>query len=507
MRKTKEILRLKFEADLSNHKIGRALGISASTVWEALMRASAAGLTWELAEKMADGELERHLYPSATLTVRTGAGIPDWPAVQTELHKKHVTLRLLWEEYKLLHPDGYEYSWFCQRFRAWQKDIDLVMRQEHKLGEKVFIDWAGDTLPIVDPLTGEICPCYLFLGVLGASSYTFAEPALRQDSATFLSLHARMFEFFGGVPELLVPDNLKTGVTSPSYYEPDLNPAYSALAEHYGCCVLPARPGRPKDKAKVEAAVLFAERRILAALRNRRFFSLDEVKEAVAAELAKLNERPFQKLPGSRRSIFLAEERPALRPLPAHPYEHRDRKRARVHIDYHVELFGHYYSVPYALAREEVEIRYTGSVVEIFHQGVRAASHVRDDVKGRATTNPEHMPPRHRHYLEWSPERFESWARTMGPETEKLIIAVMARFRHPALGYRSCLGILRLEQRYGAPRLEAAASRALRFGGASYQSVKHILKSGLDQKAWPAPTAVPEPLFHENLRGSDYYTS
>jgi transposase len=439
--------------------------------------------------------------------VRAGADVPDWATVQAEYRKKQVTLRLLWEEYKLTCPDGYEYSWFCQHFRAWQKDIDLVMRQEHKLGEKVFVDWAGDPLAVIDPLSGEVRPCYLFLGVLGASNYTFAEPALSQDSASFLSLHVHMFEFFGGVPELLVPDNLKTGVTSPSYYEPDLNPAYSALAEHYGCCVLPTRPGRPRDKAKVEAGVLFAERRILAALRNRRFFSLDEVKEAVAAELAKLNERPLQKLPGSRLSVFASEEQPLLRPLPERPYEHRDRKRARVHIDYHVELFGHYYSVPYALARADVEIRYTPHVVEVFHEGVRIASHMRNDTKGRATTDPEHMPPRHRHYLEWTPERFESWAKKIGPETERLVIAVMARYRHPALGYRSCLGILRLEQRYGAVRLEAAAERTLRFGGASYQSVKHILKAGLDQKAWPAPTSAPEPLFHENLRGPDYYTS
>lgn len=507
MRKTKEILRLKFEAGLGNHKIGRALGISASTVWEALMRASAAGIGWPLPADMTEGELERQLYPSANPAPRAGADVPDWPAVQAELRKKHVTLRLLWEEYKTLHPDGYEYSWFCQHFRSYQKDIDLVMRQEHKLGEKVFIDWAGDTIPLICPDTGEIRPCYLFLGVLGASSYTFAEPTLAQDSATFLSLHVHMFEFFGGVPELLVPDNLKTGVKSPSYYEPDLNPAYSALAEHYGCCVLPTRPGRPRDKAKVEAGVLHAERRILAVLRRRQFFSLGEMKEAVAAELTKLNERPFQKLPGSRRSVFVSEEQPALRPLPERPYEHRNRKRARVHIDYHVELFGHYYSVPYGLAGTEAEIRYTPSVVEIFSEGVRVASHVRDDSKGHASTSPEHLPPRHRHYLEWSPERFESWARKVGPETEKLVVAVMARYRHPALGFRSCLGILRLEQRYGAARLEAAAARTLTFGGASYKSVSHILKSGLDQKPLSTPRSAPEPLFHENLRGPDYFVS
>jgi transposase len=507
MRKTKEILRLKSEAELGNHKIARALGISAATVWDTLVRFQAAGLPWPLPEQMTEVELERRLYPSVNTAVRKNTYIPDWPEVQKELRRKHVTLRLLWEEYKVLHPDGYEYSWFCQHFRAWQKDLDLVMRQEHKAGEKVFIDWAGDTIALIDATTGEMRPCYLFLGVLGASNYTYAEPTTTQDTAAFLGCHARMFEFFGGVPELVVPDNLKTGVTSPSHYEPDLNPAYSALAEHYGCCVLPTRPHRPKDKAKVEAGVLFAERRIIAVLRRRTFFTLEEVKAAVATELARLNERPFQKLPGSRRSLFLAEEKPLLRPLPARPYEHRDRKRARVHIDYHVELFGHYYSVPYRLAREEVEIRYSPTIVEIFHQGVRVASHARSDVRGRGSTEPEHMPPRHRHYLEWTPERFESWARKIGPETERLVLVVMARYRHPALGYRSCLGILRLEQRYGAARLEAAAERTLSFGGASYKSVAHILASGLDQKPGPAPARVPEPLFHENLRGPDYFSS
>ena len=256
--------------------------------------------------------------------------------------------------------------------------------------------------------------------------------------------------------------------------------------------MLPTRPRRPKDKAKVEAGVLFAERRIIAVLRRRQFFSLEEVRSAVATELERLNGRPFQKLPGSRWSLFLSEEKPFLRPLPVRPYEHRDRKRARVHIDYHVELFGHYYSVPYALAREEVEIRYTPTAVEIFHEGVRVASHARSDARGRASTDPAHMPPRHRHYAQWTPERFAGWARKIGPETEKLVLAVMARYRHPALGYRSCLGILRLEQRYG---------------GTSYKSVAHILSSGLDQKPGPTPVRASEPLFHENLRGPDYFNS
>ena len=283
--------------------------------------------------------------------------------------------------------------------------------------------------------------------------------------------------------------------------------AYTALAEHYGCFVLPTRPRKPRDKAKVETGVLIAERRIIARLRKRTFFSLAEVRVAVAEQVRALNERPFQKLPGSRTSVFLTEELPALRPLPSHPYEHQNRKNARVHIDYHVELLGHRYSVPHRLAGEKVEVRYTEAVVEIFSEGLRVASHVRSFAKGGATTDLAHMPPKHRGYAEWSPERFQRWARTIGPETERLISAVLERYPHPALGYRSCLGILRLEQRYTAARLEQAAARTLAFGGASYKSVSHVLKAGLDREAVTAARSRPEPLFHENLRGPDYFKS
>ena len=507
MKKAKEILRLKFEAGLSNHKIARACGVSASTVWDTVSRFQMTGISWPLPAAMSESELERRLYRQRGALEANPERVPDWAAVQRELRHKNVTLRLLWEEYKAEFPDGFQYSWYCERFREWRKKVDVVMRQEHKLGEKLFLDWAGDTLRLTDAETGEVRPCYLFVAAFGASNYTYAEPSLSQDLSCFLQAHVRMFSFFGGAPELLVPDNQKTGVTKASYYEPDLNPSYTALAEHYGCAVLPTRPHRPRDKAKVETAVLIAERRILARLRKHTFFSFPDIQAAVAGQVRELNERSFQRLPGSRRSVFLEEERPALRPLPDRPYEHRDRKNARVHIDYHVELQGHYYSVPYRLAREKVEVRYTPEVVEIFHEGLRVASHVRSDVKGKATTDLAHMPPRHRAYAEWSPERFESWARKIGPETERLIEAVLARYPHPALAYRSCLGILRLEQRYGAVRLEQAAARTLTFGGASYKSVSHVLKAGLDREAVTAARSRPEPLFHENLRGPDYFKS
>ncbi len=378
------------------------------------------------------------------------------------------------------------------------------MRQEHKFGEKLFLDWAGDTLPLVNPETGEVRPCYLFVGVLGASNYTYAEPTLSQDLAAFLGAHIRMFEYLGGCPALLVPDNVKVGIKSPSYYEPDLNPAYAELARHYGCYVLPTRPRKPRDKAKVENGVLFAERFILAPLRRLTFFSLAEVQEAVAERLEKLNRASFRKLPGSRKSLFLSEEKPCLRPLPERPFAILARKGARVHPDYHVELFSHYYSVPYPLVGEKVEIRYSALVVEVFRQGVRVVSHLRDDTPGRATTLPEHMPPRHRYLAEWTPERILAWGAKVGPATRELAERVMASRPHPALGFRSCMGILRLEQKYGAVRLEAACRRALLIGGHSYGSVKHILAAGLEDKPL-APSPPPEPLFHENLRGPEYF--
>lgn len=506
MRKINEVLRLKFEAGLGNHKIGRALGVSASTVWDALERFRASGLSWPLPFELSESALERRLYRTPDGTPANPERIPDWGAVQTQLHRKHVTLRLLWEEYKLADPDGFQYSWFCERFRAWQQQVDVVMRQEHKLGEKLFVDWAGDTTPVVDTATGELRAAYLFLAVFGASNYTYAEVSFTQDTAAFLSAHVRALAFFGGVPELVVCDNLKTGIKDACLYEPEANAAYQALSEHYGFCVYPARPARPRDKAKVEVGVLHAERRILARLRDRTFFSLGELQAAVDVALTELNERPFQKMPGSRTSVFLAEEAPALRPLPASPYRHYERKAARVHIDYHVQLLGHFYSVPYRLARERVEIRYSPTVVEIFHDGLRVASHLRDDRKGRATTTPEHMPPRHRFVAEWTPERFISWGASVGPKTEELVGAIMDAKPHPALGFRACLGLMRLAGKYGDLRLEAAAMRTLAVGGTSYRSVEHILRNGLERQQLLPCEPDPLPLLHANLRGPAYYT-
>jgi transposase len=430
---------------------------------------------------------------------------PDWARVHEELRRhKHVTLQLLWQEYRRDHPDGYGYSYFCQHYRAFLGRIDVVMRQTHRAGEKLFVDWAGDTVPYIDAKTGEVRQAHLFLAVLGFSNYTFARAYPDERTESFLDAHVRAFAHLGGVPELVVPDNLKTGVKKPDRYEAEIYAPYAELAAHYGTVVMPARVGKPRDKAKVEAGVQIAEREILAPLRHRTFFGLAEINAAIAERLAAVNERPFAKLPGSRQSMFTGREAPLLRPLPAEPYAHRTRKLATVHIDYHVELEGHYYSVPYHLVREKVKLRFDAGTVEVYHEGVRVAVHVRSRGRGRATTLEEHMPAKHRAVASWTPERIELWAAKTGPETAALCRQIMAARPHPELGFRSCLGVLRLGDRYGSERLEAACLRAHALGATSYRSVRSILERGLDREPG-SDTVTPPALMHANVRGAGYY--
>lgn len=504
MRRTREILRLKLEARLSNRQAGRATGVSCSTVSDTMTRFRASGMSWPLPDTMSDSTLERSLYRPCG-EVATDEHEPDWEYVHREMRRKHVTLMLLWTEHKENHPDGYQYSWYCERYRAWAARLDPVMRQEHKAGEKLFVDWAGDTMSVVDPDTGEVRAAYVFLAVLGASSYTYAEACFSQDTDAWLSAHSRAFTFLGGVPEILVPDNLKTGVKTPDRYEPEIARGMADLAAHYGVAVIPARVRKPRDKAKVEAGVLHAYRHIFAPMRNRVFFSLSELNEAIAERVTLINERPFKKLSGSRATVFADLDLPALSPLPAEPYVHRTRKSARVHIDYHVELAGHFYSVPHHLVREEVEIVFTDAIVEVFFDGQRVASHVRSLLRGRATTDAAHMPASHREQASWTPERIDAWASRTGPATEALVAAIMSSRRHPELGFRSCLGILRLSKTHGEERLEAACARALEHGARSYKSVKSILERRLE--AVPLSQEPPAPMAaHDNVRGPTYYS-
>ena len=503
MRKIREVLRLYFAAALSIRAIARSLGTSPSTVGEYLRRAKVAGVSWPVPEALDDAGLERRLFP-ALPSSHTSRPLPDWSEVRRELRGKNVTLALLWEEYKAIHPEGLQYSRFCEQYREWAGKLDLVMRQEHRAGEKLFIDYAGQTVPVVDPETGEERQAQVFVAVLGASSYTFAEATWTQTLPDWTASHVRAFEFYGGCPELVIPDNLRSGVSGAHRYEPDLNPTYHDLASHYGVAVLPARVRRPRDKAKAEVAVQIVERWILAALRHRRFFSLAELNVAVSKLLDRLNTRPFRKLPGSRRSQFEQVDRPALCPLPSSPYVFAEWKTVRVHIDYHVEIDGHYYSVPHALVRRQLDVRLTARTVECFHRGQRVASHVRSSHKGRHTTATEHMPEKHRQMGEWTPDRFIRWAEKIGPSTAALITAVLNSRRHPQQAYRSCLGLLRLAKCHGDARLEAAATRALAIGSYSCRSVESILKHRLDETSAEQFDRA-DPVEHDNIRGALYY--
>jgi len=509
MRKIKEVLRLRFEHQQSARQIAKSCGIARSTVKEYLDRIQKAGIPWPLSAEWDDAALENRLFPPVSLIPPEKRQMPAMEYLHQERKRKGVTLQLLWHEYKETNPDGYQYSQFCELYRQWVEKLDVCLRQEHRAGEKLFVDYAGQTLPIQDPQTGGTREAYLFVATLGASSYTFAEAALTQDLPSWIQSHVRAFEFFNGVAEILVPDNLKSGVTHPCRYEPDINPTYSDLAEHYGAVVIPARVRKARDKAKVESAVLIGERWILAALRNHRFFSLEEANQAIREKLKELNNRKFQKLDATRKELFENLDRPALKPLPENPYEYADWKKAKVNIDYHIEVDGHYYSVPYQLVRESVEIRFTSTTVEVLFKNRRVASHPRSYRRGGFSTLKEHMPKAHQQYLEWTPSRIVRWAAQAGPHTEKLITQILESKPHPQQGFRSCLGIIRLGKQYSQERLEAACAYALSIHGFSYKSVQSILKNGLDQKPTLLPkreqTPLPLPLQHPNIRGKEYY--
>jgi transposase len=506
MRKVQEVLRLLLVCGLSQRQASRASGVGRASVAEYVERAQKAGLleTWE---SLSGEELECRLYPPARkASVQAERPEADWAAVHEELKRRDMTLSLVWQEYREQHPDGYQYSRFCDLYRAWRGRLDLCMRQVHRPGEKLFVDYCGATVPVVDAGTGEVREAQVFVAVWGASSYTFAEATWSQSLADWIGSHVRALEFGGGVPELVIPDNLRSGVSRACRYEPELNPTYQDLAMHYGVAVMPARVRKPRDKAKVEAGVQLVQRWILARLRHRTFFSLGELNQAIRELLGPLNQRPFRKRPGCRRSLFESLEQPALRPLPGERFTYAEWKKARVHIDYHVEVEGHYYSVPYQLVSQQLDVRVSAQTVECFAKGKRVSSHLRSLSRGAHTTQSGHMPRPHREYAEWTPERLVRWARESGPSVGGLIERVMSTRAHPQQGFRSCLGIMRLSQRYGSERLEAACQRALQVDAVSYRSVRSILQMGLERQEVPAgepPAALPQ--VHENLRGSSYY--
>lgn len=506
MRKVQEVLRLLLVCGLSQRQASRASGVGRASVAQSLERAQKAGLleTWG---SLSAEELESRLYPPARRPPASSERPEaDWAAVHEELKRRDMTLSLVWQEYREQYPDGYQYSRFCDLYRAWRGKLDLSMRQVHRPGEKLFVDYCGATVPVVDANTGAVREAQVFVAVWGSSSYTFAEATWSQSLPDWIGSHVRAFEFGGGLTELVIPDNLRSGVTRSCRYEPELNPTYQDLAVHYGVAVMPARVRKPRDKAKVESGVQLVQRWILARLRHRRFFSLGELNQAIRGLLGPLNERPFRKHPGSRRSLFESLEKPALRPLPAQRFTYGEWKKARVHVDYHVEVEGHYYSVPYQLVSQQLDVRVSAKTVECFAKGQRVASHLRSFVRGGHITQSGHMPLAHREYAQWTPERLVRWARESGPSVGGLIERVMATRAHPQQGFRSCLGILRLSQRYGKERLEGACQRALEVGAPSYRSVRSILETGLDRQELPAgEPAAALPQVHENLRGASYY--
>jgi transposase len=507
MRKIIEVLRLRFELGLGQRAIARACSISQSTVHDYLNRAAAAGMVWPLGEEWDEQRVEQALFGERQLVKRLPEQVlPDFPALHAQLQQHpHLTLQLAWEEYRQVHPEGYGYSRFCELYQRWRGKQDVVMRQVHKPGEKGFVDWAGATIPVHDPVTGEVWPASLFVMVLGASSYTYAEATRDQQLTAWISAHIHAFEYFSGVPRLLIPDNLRTGVSRACRYDPDLNPTYQEFAMHHDVGVVPARPYRARDKAKVEVGVQVAERWIIAALRHQKFFRLADLNHAIRELLERLNQRPFRKREGSRASVFAAVERTALRPLPAEPFDMSQWSYARVNIDYHIAFDANFYSVPYTLVQERVEVRATPTTIEIFHKGQRVASHVRGHGREQVFTQREHRPKSHQAHLEWTPSRMVNWAEQIGPNTARLFERILAEKPHPEMGYRSCLGIIRLAEEYSSTRMEAAADRAIRTGACRYKSVKSILKNSLDQQPLPELPLLPLPPSHDNIRGAEYF--
>ncbi len=512
MRKVREILRLKHERKLSDRKIALAMGVARSTVGEYLARAAADGLTWAIAETLGDADVEARLFRQLGQNEPTTRAPIDFNWVHIELRRAGVTRQLLWTEYQEAVASGptgwrpYQYSQFCDLYEEHRAKLQPSMRQVHRAGEKAFLDYSGKRPRIVDAATGEVLEVELFVMVLGASNYTYAEATRTQTLADFVGSTVRGLEYFGAVPEMLVPDQLRSAVKTPHRYEPEINATFAEMARHYATAVVPARPRKPKDKAKVEGGVLVAQRWILASLRNRRFFSLEELNAAIRELLEKLNTKPFQKLAGCRRSAFDTLDRPVMTVLPARRYEIGAWKlQVGVNIDYHVEYDHRFYSVPCALMNSRVDVRATATVIEIWQGGVRVTSHERSHgPKGAAVTDPAHRPRAHREWGNWPPERLVGWAETIGPKTAEVVGAILTRRTHPETGRRACLGLLRLAEKYSRERLESASARAVAIKSPTYKSVEAILKTGFDKLALNEEVEA-KTVTHENIRGGTYF--
>lgn len=521
VRSIREILRLKLVLNRSDTEAAASVRCARSTISECLRRACIAGLTsWEATEKLTDMELETKLYPKTAgkFVPKQSRPLPDWSNIHSELKSRgneKLTLSLLWQEYKADHPEGYQQTQFFEYYVQWKKRLAISMRQEHRAGEKAFVDYC-DGLAIVDVRTGEEKTTELFVGVLGASSYTYAEASFSQALPSWLLAHVHMFEFFGGVPGAVVPDNLKSGVKSPDRYEPEINPSYQDMATHYGTCILPARVRKPKDKAKVEAAVLVAQRWILMRLRKKIFHSLPEMNAAIAECLAIINARVMREIGKSRHTLWQELDRQALKPLPPSRYEFAAWNKARLQINYHIRVDDHFYSAPYLLIHKELWCRATAETIEVFHQGMRVASHSRSFVKFKYTTDKAHMPPAHRSVAEWTPERITRWAAQIGAKASAVTDHIMQTKAHPEQGFNAALGVIRLADRFTSVRLENACARAIEINSVSYRTIKTMLENRMESaehpnaaaSARPASAPLSEQLaldLGQNVRGKGYY--
>ena len=509
MRKTREILRLKWQQGRSHREIAHALAIGPGTPSDVAKRALAAGIaSWDAVAALDDDELERRLYQEPLAATAKQRPKPDPAQIHIELRRPGVTLRLLHEEYLQAHPDGYGYTQYVAFYNEWATRLRVVMRQVHKAGEKCFVDYAGKKPSIVDPKTGERVAVELFVAVMGASNYTYAEVTATQQSADWLASHVRLVEFLGGVARAFVPDQLKAAVVIASRFEPAIQRTYEEWSQHYSTTILPARPGKPRDKAKVEGGVLIAERWILGRLRNVTCFSIAELNELIAALLVELNSRVMKRYGKSRRQLFDEFDRPALGQLPIDRFAHGDWSYATVGFDYHITVDHHSYSVPYTLVGEYVESRCSAGTIEIFLGTKRVASHMRSFERGGTTTLAAHMPIAHRKHAGASVAEIEAWAKQLGPCTSSLVRAILDERRHPEHGFRSCVGLKSLTRHYPPERIEAACQRALVVGARSYRNVESILRHGLERQPLPeisSSSEPPPPLDHENIRGPDYY--
>lgn len=507
MIKLREILRLRFAAELSVRQIARSQNLSNGAVSKYINRALAANLSWPLPAELTDQALLKVLQPPRQSSEVSGFTEPDFQLIHQELKRKGMTLQLLWEEYAQAHPQHYSYSHFTVRYRDWRGSQQLSMRQVHHAGDKLFVDYCGPTMSVVNPKTGDVRSAQVFVAVLGASSYTYAEATWSQSLPDWLGAHARAFTFFGGVPKVVVPDNLKSAVTKACRYDPELNPSYQQLAEHYGVAVIPARPYKPKDKSKAEVGVQVVERWIMMRLRHQTFFTLMALNQAIRFLLDDLNQRTFKQRPGSRASNFAELDQPALRALPNHPYQYRDIKQARVHLDYHVAYDQHFYSVPYQLVKQMVSIHADEYLITIYHGSKQVAQHAR--VRGGGhTTDPKHMAKAHLKHQEWSPQRFLVWAAEIGEHTTYVVEHQLSDRPHPEHGYRACLGLLSLAKKYSPERLERACHRARLVGALTYKNINSMLSKGLDNAPLPegdGHTQSELPLTHAHVRGPGYY--